>query len=204
MKLNLKFLLIPFIAVFGPIMSFLIFSIFFYKSGFIIAPFTPSESIFFLSGTFATSGYFNIWVLFLSFAAESAIVGIMYYWLGAYFGSKIFKYDSSRIFKKGYIEKIHYFYEKYGSNTILVSRFIPIVKPFIPFVAGVGKMDFLKFFIYNVFGAVLWVGTFIFSGYYFAKIPFVKNNFLVIAEIIIIGSFILVISNLYMYFTRKA
>jgi membrane-associated protein len=203
MKPNLKFLLIPFIAIFGPIMSFLTFSIFFYKSGFAITPFTPSESIFFLSGTFAASGYFNIWILFLAFAAESASIGLMYYWLGTRFGSKIFKYDTGRIFKKEHIKKIHYFYEKYGSNTILVSRFIPIVKPFIPFIAGVGKMDFLKFFIYNALGAILWVGAFIFSGYNFAKIPFVKDNFLVITEIIIVGSFILVISNLYMYYKKK-
>lgn len=203
MKIDLKFLLIPIIAVFGPIMSFSIFLIFFYKSGFILAPFIPSESIFFLSGTFAARGYSNISMLFLVFTASSMLVGIIYYWLGTFVGPRIFKYETSRIFKKKYIERMHYFYDKYGSNTILVSRFIPVIKSFIPFFAGIGKMNFLKFLVYNMIGAMLWVGIFVFGGYYFAKIPLIKNNFSLMIEIIIIGSFILVISNMYRYFKKK-
>ena len=204
MKIDFKFLLLLLIAIFGPLASFSTFLIFFYKSGFIVAPFTPSELIFFTSGTFAANGYSNIALLFLAFTMESMLVGMIYYWLGTFVGPRIFKDETSRIFKKKYIERMHYFYDKYGSNTILVSRFIPIIKSFIPFIAGIARMNFLKFFIYNTIGAMIWVGTFMFGGYYFAKFPFVKNNFPVIAEIIIIGSFILLISNMYRYFTKKA
>ena len=203
MKINFKFLLLLLIAIFGPLVSFSVFLIFFYKTGFIMAPFTPSELIFFTSGTLAALGYSSISMLFLTFAIVSMTIGILYYQLGIYFGPRIFKYETSRIFKKKHIEKVHYFYEKYGPNTILVSRFIPIIKSFIPFIAGIGKMDFLKFFIYNMIGAMLWVGIFMFGGYYFAKIPLIKNNFSLVIEIIIIGSFILVISNVYRYFAKN-
>ena len=203
MKINFKFLLLLLIAIFGPLVSFSVFLIFFYKAGFIMAPFTPSEFIFFTSGTLAALGYSSIFMLFLTFAIVSMTIGILYYQLGIYFGPRIFKYETSRIFKKKHIEKVHYFYEKYGPNTILVSRFIPIIKSFIPFIAGIGRMNFLKFFIYNMIGAMLWVGIFMFGGYYFAKIPLIKNNFSLVIEIIIIGSFILVISNVYRYFAKN-
>src|SRR3989344_3713810 len=189
MKINFKFLLLLLIAIFGPLVSFSVFLIFFYKTGFIMAPFTPSELIFFTSGTLAALGYSSISMLFLTFAIVSMTIGILYYQLGIYFGPRIFKYNNDRVLKKKHIEKVHYFYEKYGPNTILVSRFIPIIKSFIPFIAGIGKMDFLKFFIYNMIGAMLWVGIFMFGGYYFAKIPLIKNNFSLVIEIIIIGSF---------------
>ena len=203
MKINFKFLLLLLIAIFGPLVSFSIFLIFFYKAGFIVTPFTPSELIFFTSGTLAALGYSNIFMLFLTFAIVSMTIGILYYQLGIYFGPRIFKYSNNRLLKKKHIENVHYFYEKYGSNIILVSRFIPIIKSFIPFIAGIGKMDFLKFFTYNAFGAIVWVGIYMFGGYYFAKIPFVKENFPIIAEAIIIGSFVLVVSNLFMYFKKK-
>ncbi|MFA5793986.1 MAG: DedA family protein [Candidatus Brocadiia bacterium] len=162
--------------------------IIFSETGFVVTPFLPGDSLLFAAGAFAATGSFNSWWLFLLLTAAAIIGNTVNYAVGRLFGQRLFKDDKSRIFRKEYLDRTHRFYEKHGRKTIILTRFVPIVRTFAPFVAGMGKMGYLYFFTANVIGAVLWVGLFIGAGYYFGNVPFVKNNFsLVILAIIIIS-----------------
>jgi membrane-associated protein len=177
------------IAQFGAWTYVILFLIIFAETGLVITPFLPGDSLLFAAGTFAAVDSLNVFVLFIALTIAAILGDTINYSAGKFLGSKAFqKYP--KVFKKEYLDKTHNFYEKYGAKTIVFARFVPIVRTFAPFVAGVGKMTYSKFLFYNVFGGIIWVAFFVFGGYYFGNIPIVKKNFTIVIFIIIMLSFV--------------
>ncbi len=164
------------------------FLIIFAETGLVVTPFLPGDSLLFALGTFAAIGSLRVEWVFIILCAAAVLGDSANYAIGKYFGQIILKHEGSWFLKKEHIERTHKFYEKYGAKTIVIARFVPIVRTFAPFIAGVGKMTYLKFFSYNVIGGVLWVTLFVFGGFFFGNIPVIKRNFtFVIFAIIIIS-----------------
>lgn len=153
------------------------FLIIFSETGFVVTPFLPGDSLLFAVGTFAALRLLDVrWSVF--FLSTAAIAGdTVNYWIGNFTGPKVFNKEKSRFLNKGYLHRTHRFYEKYGGETIIFARFIPIIRTFAPFVAGIGSMTYRRFIIYNIVGGITWVVIFIFGGYFFGNIPFIKNHF---------------------------
>lgn len=154
-----------------------LFLIIFAETGLVVTPFLPGDSLLFVAGTLAGSGYLQILLVYVSLLSAAIAGDTVNYWCGHFIGAKVFKKENSRIFKKEYLEKTREFYEKYGGKAIILARFLPILRTFAPFVAGIGKMHYRTFILYNVIGAVLWVTSFTFAGYYFGGLPFIQHNF---------------------------
>jgi len=172
---------------FGAWSYLIIFFVIFLETGMVFTPFLPGDSLLFAAGALAAIGAFNIVLLLILLALAAVLGDSVNYAIGHFLGEKIFSWKIKFI-KKHHLERTHQFFEKHGGKTIIIARFIPIVRTFAPFLAGVGKMKYLKFLSYNVIGGVLWVAVFLGAGYFFGNIPFVKNNFsLVILAIIIIS-----------------
>ncbi len=166
----------------------IIFLIVFCETGLVITPLLPGDSLLFAAGSFAGMGMLDVGLLFL-FLGGAAILGdSVNYYIGSLIGPKVFQKDNSRIFKKEYLDKTQRFYEKYGGKTIILARFVPIVRTFAPFVAGVGTMSYRRFAAFNIAGGILWIGIFVFGGYYLGGLPIVKQNFsIVILAVIFIS-----------------
>ncbi|RJP62342.1 MAG: DedA family protein [Ignavibacteriales bacterium] len=166
----------------------ILFVIVFAETGFVFTPFLPGDSLLFAAGTFAAIGAFNIGILVLILCIAAITGDTVNYWIGNYIGPKIFEKEKIRFLKKEHLQRTHEFYERHGGKTIIIARFIPIIRTFAPFVAGIGSMTYMKFITYNVVGGIAWVLLFVFAGFYFGNLPFVKNNFsFVIIAIIIIS-----------------
>lgn len=163
----------------------IIFLIVFCETGLVITPLLPGDSLLFAAGSFAGMGMLDVRLLFLLLSAAAILGDSVNYYIGRYMGPKVFQKGNSRIFKKEYLDKTHKFYEKYGGKTIILARFIPIVRTFAPFVAGVGAMSYGRFALYNFTGGVVWVGLFVFGGYYFGGLPIVRQNFSIVILVII-------------------
>lgn len=165
-----------------------LFLIVFCETGLVVTPFLPGDSLLFAAGAIASLGGLNPLYLFLVLTIAAIVGDTVNYAVGHYMGPKVFQRESSRFFKKEYLEKTHAFYEKHGGKTVIIARFVPIIRTFAPFVAGVGSMSYSRFLLYNVTGAVLWVGIFVSVGYYFGNLPLVKKNFTLVIIIIIVLS----------------
>ena len=184
--LHIDLYLTALIQSYGDFVYILLFLIIFMETGFVLTPFLPGDSLLFITGTFAAAGALDIYLLFLLLSIAAILGDTINYWIGYHFGEKLF----SRFIKKEHIERTKLFFHNHGKKTIVLARFIPIIRTFAPFVAGIGKMNYFTFLIYNVVGGISWVAIFVFSGFYFGNIPLVKNNLTVIILIIIILSFI--------------
>jgi len=165
-----------------------LFLIVFCETGLVVTPFLPGDSLLFAAGTFAALGSLSPWVLFAVLSAAAILGDTVNYWIGKKIGPRAFS-GTVRFLKQEHLRKTETFYERHGRKTIILARFVPIVRTFAPFVAGVGSMNYPVFLAYNVIGGVAWVALCVFSGYFFGNIPVVKRNFsIVIIAIILIST----------------
>ncbi|HQN44839.1 MAG TPA: DedA family protein [Anaerolineaceae bacterium] len=175
------------IAAVGNWTYVVLFIIVFIETGLVVTPFLPGDSLLFAAGAFAARGAFDVILLYALMAVAAVLGDTANYWIGHFIGPRVFT-TKSRLFKKEYLDRTQAFYEKHGGKTIFLARFIPIIRTFAPFVAGVGKMTYGHFITYNIVGGIVWTAVFIFGGYFFGNLPFVEKNFsLVIIAIIVIS-----------------
>jgi membrane-associated protein len=171
------------ISHYGPHIYTIFFLVIFCETGLVLTPFLPGDSLLFTAGAFAALGQLNIWLMFGILSVAAILGDTVNYWIGHYLGPKVFKWEKSRFFNPEHLKRTHEFYRKYGAKTIILARFVPIVRTFAPFVAGIGAMTYGKFFLYNVIGGVAWVAICLFAGYWFGNRPWVEKHF----EAVIIG-----------------
>jgi membrane-associated protein len=171
-----------FIADYGTWTYLILFAIIFCETGLVVTPILPGDSLLFAAGAFAGMGDLNVGTLFLLLTVAAILGDAVNYTIGNLFGPKVLSRDG-RFLKKAYLDRAQQFYVKYGGKTIIIARFVPIVRTFAPFLAGVGSMSYPRFAFFNVTGAILWVGLCLFSGYFFGNIPWVKERF----EVVILG-----------------
>jgi len=178
----------------------ILFVIIFAETGFVFTPFLPGDSLLFAAGTFAALGALNVALLFLLLCGAAILGDTANYWIGKYLGEHILR-RHSRWIRQEHLDQTHAFFEKYGGKTIIIARFVPIVRTFAPFVAGIGAMTYRKFIAYNVIGGVGWVVVCMGAGYFFGNLPLVKDHFsLVILAIIILS----ILPGVYGYFSARA
>lgn len=177
----------------------ILFMIIFCETGVVVLPFLPGDSLLFAIGAFAARGSFDFWTISLTLLVAAIIGDSLNYSIGKYVGPKVFYKNDSKFFNKSHLLKAQAFYEKYGAKTIIIARFIPIVRTFAPFVAGIGEMTYKKFMTYNVVGAISWIFIFIPLGYFFGNLPFVQQNF----KLVMIGIIVLSILPPFIEYIRE-
>jgi membrane-associated protein len=187
------------IRQYGVLTYVILFFVIFAETGFVFTPFLPGDSLLFAAGTLAAISMLNVHYLFFLLTTAAVAGNSSNYLVGHLVGEKIFQMYP-RILKKEYLNRTHEFYEKHGGKTVIITRFVPIIRTFAPFVAGVGSMTFARFSAYNIAGGILWVGMFIYGGYFFGNIPFVKNNFSIVTIAIILIS---ILPAVYEYYRQK-
>ena len=163
----------------------ILFLIIFCETGLVATPFLPGDSLLFAAGTFAAMGALNVWVLFCLLAGAAILGDTTNHWIGHFIGPRVFSRESSFLLNKAHLERAHRFYVKHGGKTIVIAKFMPIVRTFAPFVAGVGAMKYRRFIAFNVFGGTFWVSFFVFGGYYFGNLAFVKQHFSIVVVAIV-------------------
>lgn len=173
-----------FAAANGALIYGLLFLIVFVETGVVVMPFLPGDSLLFAAGALAATGVMDPWVLFGLLWFAAVLGDNCNYWIGRYFGERVYETDS-RWIRRDYLEKTQAFFDHHGGKTIVIARFMPILRTFTPFVAGVGRMPYRRFFIIDFFGGLLWVGSFVWLGYGFGNLPVVKENFMIVVFAII-------------------
>lgn len=163
----------------------ILFLIIFCETGLVVTPILPGDSLLFAAGAFAATGALDVRWLFILLSIAGVLGDTVNFWVGKYLGDTIEQKRNLRFINREYLDKTHSFYEKHGGKTIIIARFMPIIRTFAPFVAGVGKMNYFRFISYNITGGILWIALFVFGGYYFGNIPMVKRNFTLVIFVII-------------------
>jgi len=165
-----------------------LFLIVFLETGLVVTPFLPGDSLLFVAGTIAAAGELHVHGLVLLLVSAAIIGDSVNYGIGRYLGPRVFRFEDSRFFKRAYLERTHAFFERHGGKTIIIARFVPIIRTYAPFVAGIGAMSYRHFLFFNVAGAILWVTSLTYAGYFFGNLPVVKNNLTVVIVGIIVLS----------------
>jgi len=182
---------------YGPWIYGILFMIVFCETGLVVTPILPGDSLLFAAGALAVIGNdINIHLMVLLLIVAAVLGDACNYYIGKLFGEKLFRNPNSKIFKQTYLEKTHSFYKKHGGKTIIIARFVPIVRTFAPFVAGMGDMSYSRFFSFNIIGGIGWVSLFMYSGYFFGELEFVKKNLSMLMLLIILLSIIPAVVNL--------
>ncbi len=154
----------------------ILFAIIFCETGLVVAPFLPGDSLLFVAGSLAAGGAMDVHTLFFLLLAATILGDNTNYWIGRYLGPKVFRADGSRCLKRDHLERTQKFYQRHGGKTIVFARFIPIIRTFAPFVAGIGRMDYRRFFAFSAVGGLSWIGFFVYLGYHFGGLQVVKDN----------------------------
>jgi len=176
------------VETYGTWIYLILFLIIFCETGLVVTPFLPGDSLLFVAGTLAATGSLYVHSLFAVLATASFLGDNTNYWIGRFAGPRVFTRKDSWVLNPLHLERTRRFYETYGAMTIVIARFMPIVRTFAPFVAGVGRMNYGRFLLYSFSGSVLWISSLTYSGYYFGNVPIVKQNLtLVIAGIVILS-----------------
>jgi membrane-associated protein len=175
------------IAAYGAWTYLILFTVIFCETGLVVTPFLPGDSLLFAAGTLAGRGNLNLGILLAALAAAAIVGDNVNYWIGRYIGPRAFS-SEVRFLKREHLDRTHRFFEKYGGKTIILARFVPIVRTFAPFVAGVGAMNYGRFLLYDVPGGMAWVSIFVVGGYLLGSIPWFKDNFIAVVLAIIIIS----------------
>jgi membrane-associated protein len=191
------------ISQYGVYIYLILFLIVFGETGFVVLPFLPGDSLLFIAGAFAASGAMNIWVLMALLISAAVLGNTLNYWIGSVVGHRIYDVDSRWISREA-LMKTHSFYEKHGGKTIVLARFVPLVRTFAPFVAGVSEMSWSRFQQYNILGAVLWVVIFVGGGYLFGNVPGVKEHLGLIAMVGLSAAIVPVVGGVLWSFIKKA
>lgn len=183
----------------------IMFAVIFVETGLVIMPFLPGDSLLFALGALTAAAFstLSLPILFVSLIIAAIIGDAVNYAIGFRVGPRVFKYENSWLFNVAHLQRAQQFYEKYGNKTIILARFVPIVRTFAPFVAGIGKMRYERFALYNVVGAVAWVGICLFSGYFFGELPWVKKNFEIVILVIIFISVLPMLIEFYIAWKNK-
>jgi membrane-associated protein len=184
--LHLDVHLAEFVARYGVWVYGLLFAIIFAETGLVVTPFLPGDSLLFAAGALAATGAFDVRLLFLLLAFAAVLGNTVNYAIGSFVGPRVFRAEDTtgtwhRLLNRQHLDRAHAFFEKYGGMAVVLTRFVPIIRTFVPFVAGAGAMRYGTFALYNLFGGVLWVGVCIGAGYLFGNIPAVKSNFSLVA-----------------------
>jgi membrane-associated protein len=186
--LNLDKHLVELVSRYGTFSYAILFAIIFCETGLVVTPFLPGDSLIFAVGALASTGALDVYTAAILLMLAAIIGDSTNYWIGYFVGPRVFSSESSRWLNRAHLERTHRFYEKYGVKTVVIARFMPIVRTFAPFVAGIGRMNYLRFLTFSVLGSFLWIGAFVTAGYLFGEIPVVKRNFtLVVLAIIFIS-----------------
>jgi len=175
----------------------LLFLIIFAETGLVITPILPGDSLIFAAGALAGAGYLDVFLLFVLLGFAAIIGDTVNYAIGNYFGPRVFK-EESKFFKREYLWRTQQFYQEHGGKTIILARFVPIIRTFAPFVAGIGRMEYARFLGFNIIGALFWVAVNLFVGYFFGGLPFVKEHF----SLVLIGVVLISISPLIFEYIR--
>lgn len=176
------------VAQYGTWIYLILFAIVFCETGLVVTPFLPGDSLLFVAGAIAAGGAMDVHALFAVLVVASFSGDNTNYWIGRYIGMRLFRRPDSRVFNPRHVERTQAFYERHGGKTVTIARFMPIVRTFAPFVAGMGRMVYLRFLFFSFAGAILWIGSLTYAGYYFGNLPFVRQNFtLVVIGIVILS-----------------
>jgi membrane-associated protein len=194
--LHLDTHLLSMVNQYGTFTYILLFIILFSETGLVIIPFLPGDSLLFIAGSIAAQGSLNIWALIIILFVGAVLGDAVNYSIGSFIGPKVFENDRFKLINKEHLQKAQDFYDRKGAIVIVLARFIPIIRTFAPFVAGVSKMHYRKFVVYNIVGAGLWVLLATLAGYFFGNIPVVKDNFSLVTIAIVVLSFIPVAKSL--------